>query len=1466
MTYKSIVEELKKIRKGETTASELIEFFELVRQNKKEVIEDIEKSYTLEQLKKEAYIVGGGKKKDYAERLYDRALSSFLVRDEMVSYSPFSGQTYEGQLAIAVAKTTDKDIQNYADKFQKDYARYDKVKNNPETDEEIREHGRKYGVKNLTKQQLQRYEELLAEDELKRQAEEAARKGTVKRVEIGDTSMDIQQTKHTKTGADLWVVRLSDRVEKDVYQQLNTAAKRLGGYYSSYRGGGAIPGFQFKTEDDAKQFVALRDGDVQKQKEDKIESASERLKAAAERKAEAAQEELNKDRNTNTVRRARMANSAEEKAKGQIKWAATLERLAELLKAGELKYLAKVQAVSQLETLDMIWGRARADRFQAQEGPKRSDEFPRDIEKDIDFVQYPYPKYWGSNLKSRILSVQNKPGIKMAAARLLKGIDKLDTSEKMVVVRGGRIDDLRKIAQAQGEKYDAEYVGEPIAHYDRMQRMGITTLPLLKMALREFAKVKSAGDQAISTQEEAEMDLRKQEREFVGRKYDGFFPTPMPLVDELLRLADIQPGDEVLEPSAGIGHIADAIKRAHPDAQLQVVELVAEMAQLLEKKGHNVDQGDFLSYRPEKRFDVVVMNPPFEKDADIEHVMHAWQLLKPGGRLVAIMAGNKDGQGKKKEAFREMVDKYGTIERNPEGAFKSAFRSTGVNTVTVVLDKPSAAPVAKENEQEPTPDEKEPEYTPISAFFILKKNVLTPSGSLKADAVKSTAGSAVWWYQGAISQVSMIANVKIAGEADPKAQWAKETLDKLKAAQAEGWRIVSYRAGAYGTVWVLEKGDYFLTRYGLDNIGDAAYNRPNLPPSEAGFDNFVRRAIPFAAGFVAWLDTMPREQQNNLATVNRRLNASPVQKWARIQPIKDGSERALQYLEENKPGFSFQIVLPWDWEKAVIFLKALAAKLPELEGPKEPYQLWYEVEAQFKGKKPDDDMAKKTEKTDCPKEMNIGDIYIDERRFQNRSKLNEHVVNSIAENYDENQFDPVVVWDDPLDGKTYLLAGHHRLAGVKKAGRKTIKTRCFEGSEAEAIAYAKELSNANRTLETPLERAAIYRRKLDAGESPEAVRKQAEKLEGKNSRYILNLAHLNPDGKVVNALLALADNSDKLTQNNLEKIADWAGEARRQFGVLTGKHENECYDFLLENLSSKRPTISRKDDFLSKISAIVNAMDFDKEKALNLKRIQYKTQGESEYERQMGEIDDRIREVESKKDALKDRLNNPRDPKYVNPQAPDYDEVVRLANAQMDKYDEELKALRKQKLELAQKKGQMVSGGLSQGDLFAQAAAKIEQVVEEVRQQQKKPAAPAQPKPVASAPTPSKPEEKEEPILTGVENLRDQYERAYDPAYRKYISGKLKELSELGAEMNADKVIELGILVRPYVQRLRGAVVDVESTNKRVLAPTLNNLARWAEKPGYYDLVGVDIHQGADPTTLAKQVKRSVLFNLLGLK
>lgn len=179
------------------------------------------------------------------------------------------------------------------------------------------------------------------------------------------------------------------------------------------------------------------------------------------------------------------------------------------------------------------------------------------------------------------------------------------------------------------------------------------------------------------------------------RMLTGYFPTPRPLAERLIALADIRAEHLVLEPSAGRGAIADLLALVVPAEQLYLIERDPTHHQALEQAGYRPPQlicDDFLTTTalPE-RFDRIVMNPPFEQKQDVAHVMHAYGLLAPGGRLAAITsAGVAFRADKRTRALRELIEQSNgwSITENPPDAFKASGTST--NTLTVALTKPAA--------------------------------------------------------------------------------------------------------------------------------------------------------------------------------------------------------------------------------------------------------------------------------------------------------------------------------------------------------------------------------------------------------------------------------------------------------------------------------------------------------------------------------------------------------------------------------------------------------------------------------------------------------------------------------------------------------------------------------------------------------------------------------------------------------
>lgn len=236
------------------------------------------------------------------------------------------------------------------------------------------------------------------------------------------------------------------------------------------------------------------------------------------------------------------------------------------------------------------------------------------------------------------------------------------------------------------------YICDTVARLKRMARAGLATESERSDAHSDLLYLlKMHGADREDTPEEARQKrIKEAERSLIGRKIPGYFPTPKELVDELVIQADPHNGQRILEPSAGKGSIADGIRRVAPEAEIDVVEPVGDLRTILEAKGYDVVAYDFLEYNPGEIYDLIVMNPPFEDYQDVTHVLHAYDLLKPGGRLVAIMGeGPFFRSDKKGVAWRYWLEEHGGHDhKNAPGAFQSSDRPTGVATRTVVVEKP----------------------------------------------------------------------------------------------------------------------------------------------------------------------------------------------------------------------------------------------------------------------------------------------------------------------------------------------------------------------------------------------------------------------------------------------------------------------------------------------------------------------------------------------------------------------------------------------------------------------------------------------------------------------------------------------------------------------------------------------------------------------------------------------------------
>jgi SAM-dependent methyltransferase len=133
----------------------------------------------------------------------------------------------------------------------------------------------------------------------------------------------------------------------------------------------------------------------------------------------------------------------------------------------------------------------------------------------------------------------------------------------------------------------------------------------------------------------------------------------------------------ILEPSAGTGAIADALRLRCPDAEIDCAEIDAELRAALSNRfpiiGH-----DFLKVAPTGDYDLVVMNPPFHGVAYQKHVRHAWKFLREAGELLSVVPSAFLFDKK----FRNFVLEWGYAE-----SIGSPFEGTDVKCHIIHMTK-----------------------------------------------------------------------------------------------------------------------------------------------------------------------------------------------------------------------------------------------------------------------------------------------------------------------------------------------------------------------------------------------------------------------------------------------------------------------------------------------------------------------------------------------------------------------------------------------------------------------------------------------------------------------------------------------------------------------------------------------------------------------------------------------------------
>lgn len=301
---------------------------------------------------------------------------------------------------------------------------------------------------------------------------------------------------------------------------------------------------------------------------------------------------------------------------------------------------------------------------------------------------------------------ENKAALKClsSADEMQKHIDaKHQSANNMLALPPTR----KRIGDADGLRKQAirlESIQATLRQLAAMHTNGTISPALASLTTKaaiESALFTSPGDSAIrALYNTVNRDERNEERvlrltnQASTMEIPGYFPTPPTVARRLIEMACIEPGNTILEPSAGCGNLIDAILSNHPNAQISYCELNCFLLDILRYKYEKVKQVTFIgrdcleidTLRTEKRFDRIIMNPPFERGQDADHIMRAWySLLAPRGILTAIVStGVVSRSDKKAKSFREFLKSAKAFVCDlPAGSFKTS--GTGIETKIVQL-------------------------------------------------------------------------------------------------------------------------------------------------------------------------------------------------------------------------------------------------------------------------------------------------------------------------------------------------------------------------------------------------------------------------------------------------------------------------------------------------------------------------------------------------------------------------------------------------------------------------------------------------------------------------------------------------------------------------------------------------------------------------------------------------------------
>lgn len=598
------------------------------------------------------------------------------------------------------------------------------------------------GREALTPEQSARYDDLVAASELVRKPAQRMSAGGARSGEPVETTstahgastplLELVKTRHTKKGHEIFVAKMNVRVDRSEFDRLCREAKACRGYYSSFRGPGATPGFTFEVETDATSFMAKSQPNTAAAgghpPSDEVATV---VVATAEVGAVLAERPSSHSEATDGVEGGSRVGNDDDGSAGTIPASG-----AELMPSMQSSLVAPANAIRLEALADRLslavseaTGRQRlvntpkraAEAARALKAAAAKEQLATTIRRIATGMRSGETKYLGEvrdgaqvELLDLLVRAAHMVHLRSLGCPVSRSEEEIEVMEDCAAYAemprfsahasqlGGLIRALEKKSgcgrlrqrlralldacapdNAPTQYASVEDVRQCIALLGRGTSSEVPwhwiessdrLARLERLGVRRVEHLRALLREFIRFRSGAPAavdPVRAAELALVGRKVGiDFFPTPKHVAARMVCMAGVTPGMRVLEPQAGAGAIAEELRAAGADTS--VCEISSELRQLLLLKGFVLVGDDFLQHVPQMRYQAIVANPPFGANADIHHFNHAFDVaLEVGGRLVSIIGeGAFTRDGRVERAFRErLAQLQAHVESLPAGTF-----------------------------------------------------------------------------------------------------------------------------------------------------------------------------------------------------------------------------------------------------------------------------------------------------------------------------------------------------------------------------------------------------------------------------------------------------------------------------------------------------------------------------------------------------------------------------------------------------------------------------------------------------------------------------------------------------------------------------------------------------------------------------------------------------------------------------